>query len=31
MGYVAVALLASTGAINTLFLAGGLPAMFDTP
>jgi len=31
MGYVAVALIALTGAINTLFLVGGLDAMFGTP
>jgi copper resistance protein D len=31
MGYVAVALIALTGAINTLFLVGSLDAMFDTP
>jgi putative copper resistance protein D len=31
MGYAAVALLALTGAINTLFLVGSLNAMFDTP
>jgi putative copper resistance protein D len=31
MGYVAVALIALTGAINTLLLVGRLDAMFDTP
>jgi copper resistance protein D len=31
MGYVAVALLALTGAINTLFLLGSIEAMFGTP
>ena len=31
MGYVAVALLALTGATNTLFLVGSLGAMFGTP
>ncbi len=31
MGYVAVALLAATGAINTLFLVGSVDAMFGTP
>jgi copper resistance protein D len=31
MGYAAVALIALTGAINTLFLVGSLDAMFDTP
>src|SRR6266481_3277377 len=31
MGYVAVALIALTGAINTLLLVGSLDAMFDTP
>jgi putative copper resistance protein D len=30
MGYVAVALIALTGAINTLLLVGSLDAMFDT-
>jgi putative copper export protein len=30
VGYVAVALLALTGAINNLFLVGSLAAMFDT-
>jgi copper resistance protein D len=30
MGYVAVALIALTGAINTLLLVGSLAAMFDT-
>jgi putative copper resistance protein D len=30
MGYVAVALIALTGAINTFFLVGSLDAMFDT-
>ncbi len=30
MGYAAVALIALTGAINTLFLVGSLDAMFDT-
>ena len=31
MGYVAVALIALTGAINTSLLVGSLDAMFDTP
>jgi copper resistance protein D len=31
MGYVAVALIALTGAINTLFLVGSLDAMVGTP
>jgi putative copper resistance protein D len=31
MGYVAVALIALTGAINSLLLVGSLGAMFDTP
>jgi copper resistance protein D len=31
MGYVAVALIALTGAINTSLLVGSLGAMFDTP
>jgi putative copper resistance protein D len=31
MGYVAVALIALTGAINTLLLVGSLEAMLDTP
>ncbi|HEY2824327.1 MAG TPA: copper homeostasis membrane protein CopD [Gemmatimonadales bacterium] len=31
MGYVAVALIALTGAINSLLLVGSLPAMFGTP
>jgi hypothetical protein len=31
MGYVAVALMALTGAINTSLLVGSLDAMFDTP
>ena len=31
MGYVAVALITLTGAINTSFLVGSLAAMFDTP
>jgi hypothetical protein len=31
MGYVAVALIALTGAINTLLLVGSLGAMFGTP
>jgi putative copper resistance protein D len=31
MGYMAVALLALTGAINTLLLVGSLAAMLDTP
>src|ERR1700732_2432872 len=30
MGYVAVALITLTGAINTSFLVGSLAAMFDT-
>jgi putative copper resistance protein D len=31
MGYAAVALIALTGAINSLFLVGSLDAMLDTP
>ena len=31
MGYAAVALLALTGAINSLLLVGSLGVMFDTP
>src|SRR5216683_21235 len=31
MGYVAVAIIALTGAINSLLLVGGLDAMFGTP
>jgi putative copper resistance protein D len=31
MGYIAVGLLAVTGAVNTAFVIGDLPAVFDTP